>query len=116
VHATGGRLLVRSREGTRWGTGKRGIIITVADSGPGMNVDTASRVFEPFFTTKGIHGTDLGLWVSEDIIKRHHGRLSLKSSQAAKHFGTVFTMFLPFDAVIQKAKDGARPPEEIPHT
>jgi signal transduction histidine kinase len=103
MYGTDGRLIIRSREGTLWSSGKRGVIVTVADTGHGMGTDTVSRVFEPFFTTKGINGTGLGLWVSEDIVKRHHGRLELRSSQTPNRSGTIFTMFLPFDAIIQRA-------------
>jgi signal transduction histidine kinase len=106
MHSTGGRLIVRSREGTHWSTGKKGIIVTVADTGLGMSADTASRIFEPFFTTKGMNGTGLGLWVSEDIVRRHHGRLWVKSSQGRKQTGTVFMLFLPFDAMIRQTKVG----------
>nr|WP_254061755.1 ATP-binding protein [Granulicella sp. L60] len=104
MHGTGGKLIVRTREATLWSVGKRGVLVTVADTGHGMSNDTASRVFEPFFTTKGMNGTGLGLWVSEDIVKRHHGRLKLRTSRISNRSGTVFTMFLPFDAIIQRAQ------------
>ena len=63
-----------------------------------MSPQTLSRVFEPFYTTKGIAGTGLGLWISQDIIERHKGRLRVRSSQRPGHTGTVFTIFLPFEA------------------
>jgi PAS domain S-box-containing protein len=103
MYGMGGKLIIRSREGTLWDVGTRGIVITIADQGPGMSRETAARVFEPFFTTKGLNGTGLGLWVSEDIIKRHHGRLRLRSSQNSKHSGTVFTVFLPYEPIVQRA-------------
>jgi PAS domain S-box-containing protein len=103
MYGSDGTLMVRSREGTHWGLGKRGIVVTVADSGVGMSHETALRIFEPFFTTKGINGTGLGLWLSKDIIKRHHGRMGVRSSQSSKHSGTVFTVFLPYDAILQRA-------------
>jgi PAS domain S-box-containing protein len=99
LHPQGGRLLLRSREGTDWRTGRRGIVISVADTGRGMPGSVQSRLFEPFYTTKGIHGTGLGLWISSEIIDRHHGALRFRSSQKEGRSGTVFTMFLPFDAV-----------------
>jgi signal transduction histidine kinase len=55
------RLLIRSRESTDWHTGRRGVTLTVADTGSGMSTETISRIFEPFFTTKGHKGTGLGL-------------------------------------------------------
>jgi PAS domain S-box-containing protein len=101
MHPHGGRLLMRSREGTDWKTGRRGLILTVADTGSGMSSDTTARIFEPFFTTKEIGGTGLGLWVSYEIVQRHGGTLAVRSSQRPNHSGTVFTLFLPFDAVVR---------------
>jgi signal transduction histidine kinase len=89
------RLLIRSREGTDWRTGRRGVTLTIADTGSGMSADTISRIFEPFFTTKGNKGTGLGLWISREIIERHRGSLKVKSRDAAHCSGTVFTLFLP---------------------
>ncbi len=93
----GGRLLIRSREATDWTAGRKGVVLTVADTGPGMSAHTLSRIFEPFFTTKDISGTGLGLWISREIIDRHRGVLRVRSSQSAPRCGTVFVLFLPFD-------------------
>lgn len=101
MHPHGGRLLIRSREGTDWKTGRKGLILTVADTGSGMSPDTAAKIFEPFFTTKEIGGTGLGLWVSYEIVERHGGTLAVRSSQRKGHSGTVFTLFLPFEAVVR---------------
>ena len=95
IGATGGRLLIRSREGTYWKTGRKGIVITIADKGSGMSSDTLSRIFEPFFTTKGISGTGLGLWISHEIVGRHQGVLTARSKQFGANSGTVFTLYLP---------------------
>ncbi|MGA8111587.1 MAG: ATP-binding protein [Acidobacteriaceae bacterium] len=91
----GGRLLLRSREATHWPTGRRGILLTVADTGSGISTATRPRIFEPFFTTKGAAGTGLGLWISRQIIDRHHGLLRVRSRQSEQSSGTVFTLFLP---------------------
>jgi PAS domain S-box-containing protein len=94
----GGRLLVRSREAFHWKLGGRGLVITVADTGTGIGQAAQKRIFEPFFTTKGIGGTGLGLWISSEIVSRHHGELRLRTSQREGASGTVFTMFLPYGA------------------
>jgi PAS domain S-box-containing protein len=94
----GGRLLLRCREATHWKTDRRGIALTVADTGCGMDRQTAQNIFEAFFTTKDIGGTGLGLWISRDIVARHHGELRVRSSQRELHRGTVFTLFLPVDS------------------
>lgn len=96
-----GYLYVRTREATHWSTGKRGIVFTIGDTGSGIAQETVKRLFEPFFTTKGTVGTGLGLWVSKEIIDRHHGELRLRSSQSPRHHGSVFAMFLPFDAAMR---------------
>jgi len=98
----GGRLLVRLRQGTNWSTGERGVVVTLADSGEGMTKQTLARLFDPFFTTKGLTGTGLGLWVSKEIVDRHNGSLLVRSSQSPRHRGTVFTLFLPFNAIMRQ--------------
>ena len=95
---TGGRLYVRSREATDWRTGRKGLVLTIADTGVGMGRQVLERIFDPFFTTKGIGGTGLGLWVSKEIAERHNGMLKVRSSQREGHSGTVFTLFLPLEA------------------
>ena len=93
----GGRLILRSREATNWRTGQRGSILTVADTGAGIDPQNQSRIFEAFFTTKGIQGTGLGLWISCEIIDRHHGTIRMRSNQHETTHGTVFTLFLPYE-------------------
>lgn len=93
-----GKLLLRTREGTNWTTGERGVFFTIADTGSGISKKTTNRLFEAFFSTKGTIGTGLGLWVSKEIVQRHRGELRMRSSQSAKHHGSVFSIFLPFAA------------------
>jgi PAS domain S-box-containing protein len=96
MRSTGGRLLIRTREAIDWKSGGRRIVITVADTGMGMSPTTRARIFEPFFTTKE-SGTGLGLWISREILDRHHGVLRVRSSQSPGASGTVFTISLPCD-------------------
>jgi PAS domain S-box-containing protein len=97
---SGGRLLLRSREATHWPTNRKGIALTVADTGIGMTQAVLKNIFNPFFTTKGISGTGLGLWVSQEIVTRHKGALSVRTRRE-DHSGTVFTLFLPYDAAVR---------------
>ena len=94
----GGRLHIRSRNGTHWPTGRKGLVLSVADTGCGMPPNVLRNIFEAFFTTKGMGGTGLGLWVSQEIITRHNGALRVRSSQREPNCGTAFTLFLPFEA------------------
>ena len=81
---------------TRHGPNRQeGIVLTVADTGSGMDAETIARLFEPFFTTKGMLGTGLGLWVSKEIVDRHKGSLRVRSKQGSRISGTVFRLFLP---------------------
>jgi PAS domain S-box-containing protein len=97
--SSSGRILLRSRESRNQITGAQGLVITIADNGPGMSAEIAAKIFEPFFTTKGFSGTGLGLWISQEIVQRHQGRIAVRSSQRPGHTGTVFTLYLPFNAV-----------------
>jgi PAS domain S-box-containing protein len=95
----GGRLLVRAHDATDFSPehpeGRRGLRITIADTGHGMSPAVRERLFEPFYTTKDLNGTGLGLWISAGIVNRHHGRLTFRSSVHPIHHGTIFSLFLP---------------------
>ena len=96
--AAGGRLIVRARRSRDWVHPQReGVRITIADTGSGMTHEVRNRLFEAFFTTKGATGTGLGLWVSHEIILKHHGIIHLRSRAASEGgaSGTVFQMFFP---------------------
>jgi PAS domain S-box-containing protein len=94
--SNGGNLSVRVREATSWNETGSGIRITVADTGDGMTARTLERLYEPFFTTKEATGTGLGLWVSEEIVRRHGGAIRVRSCIEPSRRGTVFTVFLPY--------------------
>ena len=93
----GGRLQVRSRNSTDLKTGAPGLTLTVADTAPASRLKSSAPSLMAFYTTKGIGGTGLGLWISKDILARHHGVLRVRSSQHPVHHGTVFSLFIPID-------------------
>ncbi|OHC00605.1 MAG: hypothetical protein A3G70_06370 [Planctomycetes bacterium RIFCSPLOWO2_12_FULL_39_13] len=73
------------------------IIATFYDSGRGIPQDVIERIFDPFFVVNDEErGMGLGLCVSNDIIKRHGGALTVKS-QIGK--GTIFQFALPIESV-----------------
>ena len=99
----GGRLHVRVKPVLK--QGRRGVCVTVADTGIGMTESVRRHIFEPFFTTKEATGTGLGLWVSDEILKKHRGEMQVRSrvaGQAHAPAGTVFRVFLPLDGVPRK--------------
>src|SRR5579871_6581356 len=69
--------------------------IVIADTGSGITPEHRKKLFEPFYTTKQDVGTGLGLWVSREIVQKHGGNITLRSSVAPGHSGTVFSIFLP---------------------
>jgi PAS domain S-box-containing protein len=89
----GGRLRIRVRNVQA--TGEPGVRVTVADTGCGIPTKVRKRIFEPFFSTKDTTGIGLGLWVSDGIIRKHRGRLSLRSSTEPNRRGTVISIFFP---------------------
>jgi len=69
------------------------VFVTIQDTGPGIPSEDLKKIFNPFYTTKPPgKGTGLGLYLSQDIIKRHQGVLSVKSEFGA---GTTFSIELP---------------------
>ena len=95
----GGRLILKTRGQTNWVTGEAGLRVTVADTGTGMDAATKRHLYEPFYTTKGDSGTGLGLWVSKEILDKHHATIRVKSRarrrQSQGPGGTVFCVWLP---------------------
>jgi PAS domain S-box-containing protein len=99
----GGRLLLRARRSHDWkNLAQTGIRFAIADTGAGMEPEIREHIFEAFFTTKEVTGTGLGLWVSQEIILKHHGLMRVRSRAATQGngkppatVGTVFEVFIP---------------------
>lgn len=83
----------------------RCVLMTVTDTGHGMDKKTREKIFDPFFTTKEAgKGTGLGLSVVYGIIKNHFGTISCSSNQG---FGTAFNVFLPAEVKESEPDTGA---------
>ena len=70
---------------------ERELLITVSDTGPGIEPDNVPTLFEPFFTTKE-DGSGLGLWVVRQIAVAHDGSVDAANGTTG---GAVFTLTLP---------------------
>lgn len=107
--------------GTKLCSHRRRVLVTVADTGSGVNEQDIGRVFDPFFTTKSVgEGTGLGLSLSFGIISDHAGKISVTSPAPLEYLnhsddpdappsgpGTLFIIELPL------TKEGL-PDEECP--
>ncbi len=70
------------------------LIMTFADTGPGISAENLAHIFDPFFTTKGVgEGTGLGLAVTYSLVQRMHGEITVDSTEKA---GAAFTVAIPF--------------------
>jgi two-component system NtrC family sensor kinase len=88
---SGGALKIQTEERAR--DDRRWVIISVCDSGIGIDPQNRERIFEPFFTTKGnTGGTGLGLSVTYGIVTDHGGTIEVDSRPGA---GSTFTVWLP---------------------
>lgn len=98
-----GRIVVRTRlEGET-------VKVEVEDDGTGIAPEVLPRIFDPFFTTKPVgKGTGLGLSLSYGIVRKHGGRLEVRSELGR---GTTFTISLPVDAAqaVGEPADAALP-------
>lgn len=98
---SGGQLLIETKSAEL--PGAEYVILSITDTGIGMEPHVASRVFEPFFTTKQ-HGTGLGLSTSYGIIKESGGDVRVHSTPGK---GTTFYIELPIAAQRQSKSESA---------
>lgn len=96
----GGILGVTVREGTDFTLDRRGIFVSIVDTGKGIRPEDARHLFQPFFSTKSTKGTGLGLWISKGIVQKYEGRISFRSYRAESGCMTCFRIFLPSSGLL----------------
>ena len=77
-----------------------GVLITVEDSGVGIEPQNLDRIFDTFFTTKS-QGMGMGLSICRSIVESHEGHLSVA---AAQPHGSIFHVSLPTGTIRPKVK------------
>ncbi len=104
-------LLLNAIDAMQWGGSltfqitedDRGVLVLRAhDNGSGIPTKYLQEIFEPFFTTKEGIGTGLGLWVSNNIIRKHGGTIQVESSTAVNASGTTFVVRLPVSSPVEQ--------------
>ena len=103
----GGEIDVEIAKGSKTKTGKTLLVVTVRDTGIGMNQDQIERIFQPFAQadasiTRKYGGTGLGLTITKEYIELLGGELQVKSEPSK---GTEFRFTLPVEEVPVEAQD-----------
>jgi PAS domain S-box-containing protein len=99
----GGKLIIRANLKPVDGSGPM-VLITVEDTGCGIEQKDLTRIFQPFFSARKGRGMGLGLSISERIIKNHGGKINVESQPGQ---GTTFRLYLPADRNPQESNSGA---------
>lgn len=86
------------------------VLVSIADTGPGISAEIVDKIFDPFFTTKEMgKGTGLGLSTVYGIVRQLDGVISLKNNSGK---GAVFEIYLPAyeaeDGVAPTSRDGSK--------
>jgi PAS domain S-box-containing protein len=82
---------------------RRMIRMTIADNGEGISTENQKLIFEPFFTNKASIGTGLGLWVTSELVRKHEGKIRIRSKLGK---GTIATVWLPMERRGQERRSG----------
>lgn len=98
MEAEGGKLAVSTK------LSGNNVVLSISDTGEGMDETTMAKIFEPYFTTKD-SGSGLGLTMVFKVIKEHQGEISVSSKKGE---GTTFTVTLPVPTSERLALEAAQ--------
>jgi two-component system, NtrC family, sensor kinase len=103
AHAIDGQGEIHVRTGVDGSDKDASVWVEIADTGKGIPEQMLTRIFDPFFTTKPVgKGTGLGLSISYGIVRKHGGRIDVKSEVGK---GSVFRVILPIHPAENEADD-----------
>ena len=106
-----GRLTVRLQPSRDWANmERRGVRVTIADTGSGISEQDREHISSAFYTTKGEKGTGLGLWVSSGIVRKYEGGIRFRSRTGEPH-GSIFQVFLPLGSAAVAVDNNPAPPQ-----
>jgi len=106
--------IVTSRyDGSAAGEATEHVLLSVSDTGSGIDAEAMPHIFEPFFTTKGKAGTGLGLSTVYGIVEQNQGRIEVDTRVGA---GTRFRVYLPIATGDEPVKESPAPVRQMPPT
>ena len=90
--SNGGVLKVTVRDTT---DPTQGVVLSIQDNGVGIEPQNLTKVFDAFFTTRSTVGTGIGLFVANQFVEGHGGRITIESDTSEKNHGTTMRVFFP---------------------
>lgn len=100
-----GHLTIRTSDVRSEASGNgKGVRVSLMDDGCGIDRQQMAKIFEPFYTTKKDVGTGLGLWLTQNLVDKHHGRIQVRSRVSPSKSWTLFSVFLPDDQGSQQSQ------------
>lgn len=98
VEPSHGKVRIRCFRATDERRNLWGVRFLFSDNGSGISPMAAEHIFEAFYTTKESKGSGIGLWLSSEVVRKHNGRIRLRTRTEGPYRGSLFDVFVPFAA------------------